>query len=104
MQQAENEAGVKMAHLYVDGGGEFISLAMTSYIADYEATLEFSALYTSEHNSVAEQCWQIIHTMKDFMLLNTKLPNRFWAEAMNTMNYLRNQLPTYTRTVTLKEA
>ena len=56
LQQAENEADVKMTHLYVDGGGEFISLAIISYIADHEATLEFSALYTSEHNSVAKQC------------------------------------------------
>ena len=46
----------------------------------------------------------IIHIMKDFMLLNIKLPNRFWAEAINTVNYLRNQLSIYTRTVTLKKA
>ena len=57
LQQAENEAGVKMAHLHVDGGGEFVSQAMATYIADRGATLEFSALYTPEHNSVAEQCW-----------------------------------------------
>ena len=42
--------------------------------------------------------------MKDFMLLDAKLPNRFWAEVMNTMNYLRNWLPTYARTVTPEEA
>ena len=42
--------------------------------------------------------------MKDFMLLDTKLPNRFWAEVINTANYLRNRLSTYARTVTLEEA
>ena len=46
-----------MNHLYVDEGEEFISLIMISYITDHRATLEFSTLYTSEHNSVAEQCW-----------------------------------------------
>ena len=56
LQQAENEAGVKMAHLHIDEGGEFVSQAMTTYIADHGAILEFSALYTPEHNSVAEQC------------------------------------------------
>ena len=44
LQQVKNEAGIKMTHLCVNGGEEFISLAMISYIADYKATLEFSAL------------------------------------------------------------
>ena len=57
LQQAENKTDVKIIHLCVNEGGEFISLAMISYIADYRATLEFSALYTLEHNSVTEQCW-----------------------------------------------
>ena len=42
--------------------------------------------------------------MKDSMLLDAKLPNRFWAEAMDTANYLRNRLPTHARTVTPEEA
>ena len=41
--------------------------------------------------------------MKGFMLLNIKLPNRFWAEVMNTVNYFKNWLSTHARTVTLKE-
>ena len=32
--------------------------------------------------------------MKDSLLIDSKLPNQFWAEAMNITNYLRNRLPT----------
>lgn len=56
LQQTENEADVKMAHLHVDEGEEFVSQAMITYITDHRVTLEFSVSYISEHNSVAEQC------------------------------------------------
>lgn len=32
--------------------------------------------------------------MKDSLLIDSGLPLQFWAEAMNTANYLRNRLPT----------
>lgn len=34
--------------------------------------------------------------MKDFLFINSGLSNEFWAEAIDTVNYLQNQLPTYT--------
>ena len=35
--------------------------------------------------------------MKDSLLLNTDLPNVFWAEAMLTVNELKNLLPALKR-------
>ena len=32
--------------------------------------------------------------MKDSLLIDNKLPNQFWAETIDTANYLRNRLPT----------
>lgn len=32
--------------------------------------------------------------MKDSLLIDSGLPINFWAEAMDTSNYLRNRLPT----------
>lgn len=31
--------------------------------------------------------------MKDSILINNDLPNRFYAEVMETTNYLQNRLP-----------
>ena len=39
----------------------------------------------------------MLHTMKDSLLLNAKLPNVFWAEAMLAANELKNLLPTSKR-------
>lgn len=35
--------------------------------------------------------------MKDSLLIDSGPPNNFWAEAMETSNYLRNRLPTKSR-------
>lgn len=36
--------------------------------------------------------------MKDSMLINSRLPNRFWAKAKETAYYLQNKLPTRSKT------
>lgn len=36
--------------------------------------------------------------MKDSILIDSGLPNRFWAEAMETANYMQNRLPTRSKT------
>jgi hypothetical protein len=62
-----------------------------------QTTFKYTVSYTSEHNSIAEWCWKTLCTMKNIMLLNVKLFNRFWIKIMNTVNYLRNRLSTYVR-------
>ncbi len=46
-----------------------------------------------EENGIAERGWRTIVMMKDSMLIDSGLPNGFWAEAMETANYFRNRLP-----------
>lgn len=47
-----------------------------------------------EKNELAEQKWYTIITIKDLMLINSRLSNRFWAETIKIDNYLQNRLPT----------
>lgn len=35
--------------------------------------------------------------MKDSILIDSSLPDRFWVEAIETANYLRNKLPIRTK-------
>ena len=46
-----------------------------------------------KENGLAEREWRTIVTMKDSMLINSGLLNGFWAEAMETANYLQNRFP-----------
>ena len=42
--------------------------------------------------------------MKDLLLIDSGLLNQFWAEAMDTANYLQNRLPTTEKAIIPKEA
>jgi len=95
--------GLNLRHLKLDGGGEFISQVMIDYCTNKGICLEYSVPYISEHNPVSERAWRTLRTAKDAMLLDSKLPNRFWAEAMDTANYVRNRLPTHGRDITPEE-
>ena len=48
----------------------------------------------TKKNGLAERRWKIIVTIKDLLLINSGLLLKFWAEVMETTNYLRNRLLT----------
>ncbi len=86
-----------MKILRVDGGEEFISVKLRLFCEKRGITIRYAAPYIHEGNGLAERGWRTIVTMKDSMLIDSGLPNRFWAEAIETANYLRNRLPTKTK-------
>ena len=45
-----------------------------------------------KENNIVERCWRTLATIKDSLLIDSGLPVNFWAEAMDTANYLRNRL------------
>lgn len=85
----------------MDGGGEFISAALKSFCEDRSITIGYAAPYMHEENGIAERCWRILATMKDSLLIDSGLPVNFWAEAMDTANYLCNRLPTRRNNITV---
>ena len=98
LPRAEAESGCSMKILRADGGGEFISHKLRTFCEKRGILIKYAAPYVHEENGLAERGWRTIVTMKDSMLIDSGLPNGFWAEAMETANYLRNRLPTRSRT------
>ena len=49
---------------------------------------------TPEQNDVTERLNRTLVEMTRSMLIDSKLPHRFWAEALATAAYLRNRCPT----------
>lgn len=41
-----------------------------------------------KENRLAKQGWKTIMTIKDLILINSGLSNRFWAEVIEIANYL----------------
>lgn len=55
--------------------------------------MEYTTVYTPEENSVAKRFNRTIIQMTRAMITWSERPQRFWAEAACTANYLRNFLP-----------
>ena len=87
-------SGNRLDCLRANGGGEFISAALQSFCQERGIKIGYAAPYMHEENGIAERCWRTLAQMKDSLLIDSGLPTQFWAEAMDTANYLRNRLPT----------
>lgn len=83
-----------MQNLRADGGGELISIKLKMFCQDKGITIKYAAPYMHKENGIAKQGWKTIATMRDSLLIDSGLPNGFWADAMDTVNYPRNRLPT----------
>ena len=49
---------------------------------------------TPQQNGVAERLNRTLVETVRSMLIDSKLPHKFWAEALSTATYLRNRSPT----------
>ena len=94
LSRAEAESGYSMKILRADGGGEFISHKLRTFFEKRGISIKYAASYVHEENGLAKRGWHINVTMKDSMLIDSRLPNGFWTEAIETANYLQNRLPT----------
>src|SRR5205085_8379821 len=66
----------------------------TDFLAKAGISYEPSALYTQNQNEVSERKIQNIVEKAKTMLLESKQPECFWAEAVSTAVYVTNRSPT----------
>lgn len=86
--KVEVKSGCSMKVLQADGGREFILVKLQSFRKERGIAIRYAAPYVHKENELAKQGWQTIVTMKNFMLIDSGLPNRFWTKTMETANYL----------------
>ena len=77
-----------------DNGGEYTSSEFTSYLTKEGIKHELTIPHTPQQNGVAERVNRTLIETVRAMLADSKLPHRFWAEALATSVYLRNRSPT----------
>lgn len=92
--QVENSSGKKLKALRTDNGGEYTSKNFEAYLKSEGVRHERTIPKTPEQNGVAERLNRTLVESTRSMLLDAKLPNKFWAEAISTAVYLRNRCPT----------
>lgn len=78
----------KLDCLQSDGRGEFISTALQSFCQEREIKIGYTAPYMHKENGLVERYWKILLQIKNSILIDSKLPNKFRAEAIDITSYL----------------
>ena len=91
---AENLTGKRVKILRSDNGGEYVSDEFQQFCNEHGIQRQFTIARTPEQNGVSERMNRTIMEAARSMLFHSKMPQRFWAEAVNTAVYLRNRSPT----------
>jgi hypothetical protein len=76
-----------------DGGGKFNSKEFLSFLSNKGITVQVTAPYTPQQNSVAERANRTTSEKARCLLKQAKLPSNYWAEAVTTAVFLENVTP-----------
>lgn len=83
----------KIRTLRTDNGGEYTSSQFADYLKVEGIRHELTVPKTPQQNGVAERLNRTLVEMARSMLLDSKLPKKFWGEAISTAVYLKNRTP-----------
>ena len=80
----EKSSGEKIKTLRSDNGGEYTSKELEDYLKRNGIRHERTVPKTPEQNGVAERMIRTLEETVRAMLSDSKLPKKFWAEALST--------------------
>ena len=92
----ERSSGYKLKTLRTDNGGEYTSTEFEDYLRKEGIIHEYTIPKTPQQNGVSERLNRTLVETVRSMLADSKLPQKFWAEALSTAVYLVNRSPTTT--------
>lgn len=93
-KQVEKETGCVIKRLRTDNAKEYTSKEFKKFLENEGIAQQLTVEYTPQQNGVAERANRTLVEMARCLMLQAKLPNSLWAEAINTATFLRNRCPT----------
>ncbi|GBO17322.1 Retrovirus-related Pol polyprotein from transposon TNT 1-94 [Araneus ventricosus] len=90
----ENNLNCKIKTLRTDQGLEYVGPNFDHYLVKNGIKRERTCAYTPQMNGIAERENRTFVNMARYLLLQSGLPMKFWAEAINCAVYIRNRCPT----------
>ncbi|GJT05212.1 putative ribonuclease H-like domain-containing protein [Tanacetum coccineum] len=90
--EIENQLDHKVKVIRSDNGTEFKNSIMNQFCEIKGIKREFSVARTPQQNGVAERKNRTLIEAARTMLVDSKLPTTFWAEAVNTACYVLNRV------------
>ena len=91
IRQLQTSKDVKVTRIRSDRGTEFTNQFVEKFCTEFGILHEYSAPRTPQQNGVAERRNRTLKEAARTMLAESKLPQRFWAEAINTACYTQNR-------------
>ena len=89
----ENQSGRKLKALRTDNGLEFCNREFETFCQKHGILRHKTVRFTPQQNGLTERMNRTIVDKTRGMLINSKLPRCFWAEAVSTTCYLVNRSP-----------
>ncbi|GJW22528.1 putative ribonuclease H-like domain-containing protein [Tanacetum coccineum] len=90
--EIENQLDHKVKVIRCDNGTEFKNSIMNQFCEMKGINREFSVARTPQQNGVTERKHRTLIEAARTMLVDSKLPTTFWAEAVNTACYVLNRV------------
>jgi transposase InsO family protein len=92
--EVEKIHGLPIIRVRMDGGGEYSSDELLTFLRKEGIQVEPSAPYTPQQNGTSERCNRTVMDPVRSMLKHAGMPNSFWADAAKVAVYIKNRLPT----------
>ena len=73
-----------------DNGAEYTSRQFKEFCRDSKVTQEFTVPETPQQNGVAERFNRTLVEMGRCLLIQAKLPKKYWVRALDTATHIRN--------------
>jgi hypothetical protein len=89
-EMVENEMDSRIKCLRYGNGGEFTSKEFMDYCNSHGIKRKFSVARTPQQNGVVERKNRTVHEMARTMLMDSKLTDIFWTQAMHTTVQIQN--------------
>ena len=89
----ENMTGRKIKFLQSDNGREYDNHEFNTFLDKCGIQRRFTCARTPQQNGVAERQNRTLNDMARSFLIESSLPQMFWAEAISTAAHIRNRCP-----------
>jgi transposase InsO family protein len=92
VEMCKNKFGRKPKVIRSDNGGEYVNFNVQSYLKKQGIETQTTVAYSPQQNGIAERKNRTLMEAARAMLEDSKLHQKYWAEAVNTANYIQNRL------------
>ena len=92
VKEAEKEQGKEVKIIRCDGGSEYITTKLINYLRDRGIKLQETHRDAPYENGMAERYNRTLLEATRTNLIQSNMPERFWAESMDTVNYVKNRI------------